>query len=60
MVIVVNLGLLVIKIKVCLAIYPGFVCFALILGPKSGEHLQDHWSSGLVLSHPIKSTVLSN
>ena len=27
--------------------YLGFVCFVLILLKISGEHLQDHWSSGL-------------
>ena len=27
--------------------FPGFVCFVLYLAKISGEHLQDHWSSGL-------------
>ena len=27
-------------------IFPGFVCFVLYLVKISGEHLQDHWSSG--------------
>ena len=26
--------------------FPGFVCFVLYLDKISGEHLQDHWSSG--------------
>ena len=27
--------------------FPSFVCFVLYLAKTSGEHLQDHWSSGL-------------
>ena len=27
--------------------FPGFVCFVLYYAKTSGEHLQDHWSSGL-------------
>ena len=27
--------------------FPGFVCFVLYWEKISGEHLQDHWSSGL-------------
>ena len=27
--------------------FPDFVCFVLYLSKISGEHLQDHWSSGL-------------
>ena len=27
----------------------GCVCFVLILGPDSGECLQDHWSSGFFI-----------
>ena len=26
--------------------FPGFVCFVLYKATISGEHLQDHWSSG--------------
>ena len=26
--------------------FPGFVCFVLYKAKISGEHLQDHWSSG--------------
>ena len=26
--------------------FPGFVCFVLYWAKISGEHLQDHWSSG--------------
>ena len=29
--------------------FPGFVCFVLYLAKISGERLQDHWSSGLIL-----------
>ena len=29
--------------------FPGFVCFVLYLDKISGERLQDHWSSGLLL-----------
>ena len=29
--------------------FPGFVCFVLYLAKVSGEHFQDHWSSGLSL-----------
>ena len=29
--------------------FPGFVCFVLYLDKISGERLQDHWSSGLIL-----------
>ena len=29
--------------------FPGFVCFVLYLAKISGERLQDHWSSGLLL-----------
>ena len=38
--------------------FPGFICFVLYLDKISGEHLQDHWSSGIKqyvtneLSHP--------
>ena len=30
--------------------FPGFVCFVLYLDKISGERLQDHWSSGAVLT----------
>ena len=30
--------------------FPGFVCFVLYLAKISGERLQDHWSSGFILS----------
>ena len=29
--------------------FPGFVCFVLYLAKISGERLQDHWSSGLII-----------
>ena len=29
--------------------FPGFVCFVLYWAKISGEHLQDHWSSGLTM-----------
>ena len=29
--------------------FPGFVCFVLYLAKISGERLQDHWSSGIVV-----------
>ena len=29
--------------------FPGFVCFVLYKAKISGERLQDHWSSGLIL-----------
>ena len=29
--------------------FPGFVCFVLYWDKTSGEHLQDHWSSGLLV-----------
>ena len=29
--------------------FPGFVCFVLYLDKISGERLQDHWSSGIIL-----------
>ena len=29
--------------------FPGFVCFVLYLAKISGELLQDHWSSGLII-----------
>ena len=31
--------------------FPGFVCFVLYLAKISGERLQDHWSSGLLLCY---------
>ena len=35
--------------------FPGFVCFVLYLAKISGERLQDHWSSGLLLSPGARS-----
>ena len=32
--------------------FSGFVCFVLYLDKISGERLQDHWSSGLVVFQP--------
>ena len=29
--------------------FPGFVCFVLYLDKISGERLQDHWSSGILI-----------
>ena len=29
--------------------FPGFVCFVLYLAKISGERLQDHWSSGIII-----------
>ena len=29
--------------------FPGFVCFVLYWDKTSGERLQDHWSSGLLV-----------
>ena len=31
--------------------FPGFVCFVLYLAKISGERLQDHWSSGLLMCY---------
>ena len=30
--------------------FPGFVCFVLYLAKISSERLQDHWSSGILIS----------
>ena len=30
--------------------FPGFVCFVLYWAKISGEHLQDHWSYGFMIS----------
>ena len=45
--------------------FPDFVCFVLYYAKISGEHLQDHWSSGLligifVINAVIVLTVLIN
>ena len=32
--------------------FPSFVCFVLYYAKISGERLQDHWSSGFLLSVP--------
>ena len=37
--------------------FPGYVCFLLYLAKISGEHLQDHWSSGLLFVLPTLSTL---
>ena len=34
--------------------FPGFVCYVLYQAKISGERLQDHWSSGLLLVLQIK------
>ena len=43
----------VLKVKVislqCMVLSCGFVCFVLYYAKISGEHLQDHWSSGLFI-----------
>ena len=39
--------------------FPGFVCFVLYLDKISGEHLQDHWSSGLDLNLSIHYDIVS-
>ena len=39
--------------------FPGFVCFVLYKAKISGEHLQDHWSSGISDIEP-RCTVLYN
>ena len=39
--------------------FPGFVCFVLYYAKISGERLQDHWSSGLGLSFPVKIPLLT-
>ena len=33
--------------------FPGFVCFVLYYAKISGERLQDHWSSGLIIFESI-------
>ena len=40
--------------------FPGFVCFVLYKATISGEHLQDHWSSGLYLSGNCADIYRSN
>ena len=39
--------------------FPGFVCFVLYLDKMSGERLQDHWSSGLLLLLLITASIPS-
>ena len=36
--------------------FPGFVCFVLYLAKISGERLQDHWSSGFLVTFAVTFT----
>ena len=40
--------------------FPGFVCFVLYLDKISGERLQDHWSSGFLISLKRKDQLRPN
>ena len=40
--------------------FPGIVCFVLYLANISGERLQDHWSSGLLIMMERNAHNISN